>query len=52
MQRPCALMFLAAKAAPAHNHRARHNFQRDRAAILKAARGALGEANEPGNGSI
>jgi hypothetical protein len=45
-------MLLAAKAAPAHNHRARHNFQRARDAILKAARGALGEANEPGNRSI
>jgi len=49
---PRAVMLLAAKAAPAHNHRARHNFQRARDAILKAARGALGEANEPGNRSI
>jgi hypothetical protein len=45
-------MFFEVEQPPAHDHRARHNFQRARAMILKAARGVLGEANEPGNHSI
>jgi len=38
---PCALMFFAAKAAPAHDHRARHDFQRARDAIIEAAKAAM-----------
>jgi len=34
---PCALMFFEAEEAPAHDHRARHNFKRARAAIIEAA---------------
>ena len=38
----CAGMFFEVEPPPAHDHRARHNFQRVRAAILEAARGAMG----------
>jgi len=41
----CARMFFEVKQPPAHDHRARHNFQRARAAILEAARGAMREAS-------
>jgi hypothetical protein len=34
---PCALKFFEAEEAPAHDHRARHNFKRARAAIVEAA---------------
>ena len=36
----CAGMFFEVEPPPAHDHRARHNFQRARAAILEAARGS------------
>jgi len=34
---PCAVMFFEAEEAPAHDHRARHDFERARAAIIEAA---------------
>ena len=34
---PCALMFFEAEEAPAHNHQARHDFERAREAIIEAA---------------
>ena len=42
---PCSLMFFEAEAAPAHDHRACHNFQRARDAILAAANDAIQMAN-------
>ena len=42
---PCALMFFEAEEAPAHDHRARHNFQRARAAIIEATKDAMRRAN-------
>jgi hypothetical protein len=41
---PCALMFFEAEGAPAHDHRARHSFQRARDAILEAASDAMRNA--------
>lgn len=41
----CALMFFEAEAAPAHDHRARHNFQRARDAIIEAAKDAMQMTN-------
>lgn len=40
---PCALMFFDAEEAPAHDHRARHNFKRARAAIIEAAHATTNE---------
>ena len=37
---PCSLMFFEAEEAPAHDHRARHNFQRARDAIIESAEDA------------
>jgi hypothetical protein len=37
---PCSLMFFEAEEAPAHDHRARHRFERARDAILAAAKDA------------
>ena len=37
----CARMFFEVKHPPAHDHRARHNFERARAAILEAAHNIL-----------
>jgi hypothetical protein len=42
---PCALMFFETEEAPAHDHRARHNFQRARDAIIEAAKNAMQIAN-------
>ena len=42
---PCALMFFEAEEAPAHDHRARHNFQRAKDAIIEAAKNAIQTAN-------
>ncbi len=41
----CARMFFEVEPPPAHDHRARHNFQRARTAILAAALGAMRRAN-------
>jgi hypothetical protein len=38
-------MFFEAETAPAHDHRARHNFQRARDAIIAAAKDAMQMAN-------
>jgi hypothetical protein len=46
----CAQMFFEVKQPPAHDHRARHSFQRARDAIFKAARGASAEIERTGNG--
>ena len=37
---PCSLMFFEAEEAPAHDHRARHSFERARDAILADAKKA------------
>lgn len=42
---PCSLMFFEAEEAPAHDHRARHSFERARDAIRKAAKAATQMAN-------
>jgi hypothetical protein len=42
---PCAIMFFETEEAPAHDHRARHNFQRARDAIIEAAKNAMQTAN-------
>ena len=42
---PCALMFFEAEEAPAHDHRARHNFERARAAIVEAAHRTTKDVN-------
>ena len=42
----CAGMFFEVEPPPAHDHRARHNFQRVRAAILAAARNAINAIKE------
>ena len=42
---PCALMFFEAEEAPAHDHRARHNFKRARAAIIEAAQRTTRDVN-------
>ena len=42
---PCALMFFEAEEAPAHDHRARHNFERARTAIIEAAQGTRRHVN-------
>ena len=39
----CAGMFFEIEPPPAHDHRARHNFERARTAILEAARRAMSE---------
>lgn len=41
----CAGMFFEVQQPPAHDHRARRNFQRARAVILDAAYSAMREAN-------
>ena len=40
----CARMFFEVEPPPAHDHRARHKFQRARVAILEAARSIDGSA--------
>ena len=42
---PCALMFFEAEEAPAHDHRARHDFDRARKAITEAAQYTTRDAN-------
>jgi hypothetical protein len=42
---PCALMFFEAEEAPAHDHRARHDFERARKAIIEAAQYTTRDAN-------
>lgn len=42
----CAGMFFEVEPPPAHDHRARHNFQRARAAILAAARNVINTVKE------
>ena len=42
---PCALMFFDAEEAPAHDHRARHDFERARAAIIEAAHRTTKDVN-------
>jgi hypothetical protein len=38
-------MFFEAEEAPAHDHRARHNFERARAAIVEAAHRTTKDVN-------
>jgi hypothetical protein len=42
----CAEMFFEVEPPPAHDHRARHNFQRMRAAILASARHVINAIKE------
>ena len=42
----CARMFFEVEPPPPHDHRARHSFERVRAAILKAARAAMLQAHQ------
>ena len=42
---PCAVMFFDAEEAPAHDHRARHDFERARAAIIEAAQRTTRDVN-------
>ena len=42
---PCALMFFEAEEAPAHDPRARHDFEQARDTIIKAAKNAMQEVN-------
>ena len=39
----CARMFFEVEPPPAHDHRARHNFQRAKSAILRAAQSVLSQ---------
>jgi hypothetical protein len=42
---PCALMFFEVEEAPAHDHRARHDFERARAAVIDAAHRTTKDVN-------